>query len=177
MHVFPFHIRVPVFHLHIPAFRSNPRFRFHRGVPCCYHPHCIHRSARAGHEIIPPSRPSPSGEGKQRSGRLPATGAVQYPDCSPTAHHPFWVEGKLSRPLARTAEWIVFRGNAHPVVAVAHRIGHPRQFTRRAMYAADGSCGRTMHRVPTSAEPETIGLEEIGGSTGAGSERTKIFAV
>jgi hypothetical protein len=37
------------------------------------------------------------------------------------------------RPLARTAEWIVFRGNAHPVVAVAHRIGHPRQFTPTAM--------------------------------------------
>ena len=26
-------------------------------------------------------------------------------------------------------------------------------------------------------EPATTGLEEIGGSTGAGSERTKIFAV
>jgi hypothetical protein len=40
----------------------------------------------------------PSGEGGQRSGRLPATGAVQYPDCSPTAHHSSCVEGKLSRP-------------------------------------------------------------------------------
>jgi hypothetical protein len=34
-----------------------------------------------------------------------------------------------------------------------------------------------MHRAATSAEPETTGLEEIGGSTGAESERLKIFAV
>jgi hypothetical protein len=24
-----------------PRSESNPCFRFHRGVPCCYHPHCI----------------------------------------------------------------------------------------------------------------------------------------
>jgi hypothetical protein len=63
---------------------------------------------------------------------------VQYPDCSPTAHHPFWSEAKLSRPLARTAEWIVFRGNARPVEAVANRIGHNRRLVRTAMYAPDG---------------------------------------
>jgi hypothetical protein len=33
----------------------------------------------------------------------------------------------------------------------------------------------TLSAIPI--KPETIGLEEIGGSTGAGSERTKIFAV
>jgi hypothetical protein len=87
------------------------------------------------------------------------------------------VEGTLSRPLARTANKIIVRGDARPVVAVAHRIGHPRQLTPTAMYAADGSGGCTMHCVPTSAESETTGLEEIGGSTGAESKRSKIFAV
>jgi hypothetical protein len=116
---------------------------------------------------------SPSGEGEQRSGRLPATGAVQYPDCSPTAHHPFWGEGKLSRPLTGTANWIIVRGAARPVVAVANRIGHARQFTPTAMCAADGLCGHAMHRALTSPESETTGLEEIGGSTGAESKRSK----
>jgi hypothetical protein len=50
-------------------------------------------------EFIPPSRPSPSEEGEQRSGRLPVTSAVQYPDCSPPAHHPFWVRAS-SRDLS-----------------------------------------------------------------------------
>jgi hypothetical protein len=110
-----------------PRSESNLCFRLYRGAPCGPYLHCIHGSAPAGREVIPPSRPSPSGEGGQRSGRLPATGAVQYPDCCPTVHHSFWSEAKLSRPLARTAEWIVFRGNARPVVAVANRIGHTRR--------------------------------------------------
>jgi hypothetical protein len=58
------------------------------------------------------------------------------------------IKGKLSRPLARTANWIIVRGTARPVVAVANRIGHTRQITRTAMYAVDSSCGRTIHPAP-----------------------------
>ena len=147
-------------------------------------------------EFIPPSRPSPSGEGEQRAGRVNPRRAFThscpipgpFPNspspslgCSKPAVERRWfmgqfrprIKGRLSRHLARTAESIIVRGTARPVVAVANRIGHPRQLTPTAMYAADGSCGRTTHRSASSAESETTGLEEIGGSTGAESKRSK----
>jgi hypothetical protein len=52
------------------------------------------------------------------------------------------IKGKLSRPLTGTANWIIVRGNARPVVAVANRIDHPRPFTPTAVYSADGLRGK-----------------------------------
>jgi hypothetical protein len=105
--------------------RTSEINRFLEKAPCRWakHPWITERRAR----IHPPIPAFPLWGRGQRSGRLPATGAVQYPDCCPTVHHSFWSEAKLSRPLARTAEWIVFRGNARPVVAVANCIGHTRR--------------------------------------------------
>jgi hypothetical protein len=89
---------------------SNPRFRFHHGVPSRHYPHRIHGSAPAVREVT--SHPGLPTLGKGRNGQEESTRDeysrihVQYPDRSPTAHRRFRGRGK---PVAER-RWFVDDG-------------------------------------------------------------------
>jgi hypothetical protein len=160
-----------------PRSESNPRFRFSHGVPSDYHPDRIHTSARAGHEIIPHPGLPPLGKGSNVQDDCPrpalsSTQIVLQPPIIPSGVRASSRNPSPERPIGLSFAEPPALSSLWPIA-----LATPYSSPRPAMYATGGLCGRAMHRVPTSAEPETIGLEEIGGSTGAGSERTKIFAV
>jgi hypothetical protein len=157
-------------------------------------------------EFIPPSRPSPSGEGgngqeestRDEHSRIhvqyfrafpgstsPSLGAWQTDNRATMVRGSIPVAGRgyalktpsPERPTGPSFAETPALSSLWPIaLTTPDRSPRPR-FIRQMGYVGNGSCRRTVRRAATSAEPETTGLEEIGGSTGAGSERTKIFAV